>query len=433
MKTKSIVALMFVLFALCVAAISCSKDNSSTPNDPNNTDNPTNTEDPNSPTDCVDPEDAIVVNLRNDGGSVTILDRPLEMNYANNFVCYDYTTIASVGEVPGLGCIESIPQLGWSSQVAVIPGNGYVLKYERYHESTGSITIKYARIYVVRYLFSATNEGILGAEIKYQDNWSDWFGIPPVVSTSIVAEITTTTAICGGNVTSDGGGTIIERGICWSTSEAPTINDNYANSGTGLGNYSIQMTNLAQNTRYYVRAYARNEIGLSYGEQNTFKTQLDIGGIDYSNIVLNELNGTDKFIEIYNMGNIPLPLEGMYIMKDDYAAGATWTADATVVVPAHSFVLLYSEDAIIDHPEHPEALMFHSGLSSKKTVRITLFMPDGSVRDEFTRGVTGVWGQTISNVGPQSFARTPDGGDWKLADPTPGVANPSFGQPIPQE
>ena len=154
---------------------------------------------------------------------------------------------------------------------------------------------------------------------------------------------------------------------------------------------------------------------------------------DYTNIVLNELNGDTKFIEIYNMGDLDLPLEGMYIMKDDYVAGATWTADATVVAPAHGYVLLYSEDVLADHPEQPENLFFASGLSAKKTVRITLFMPDGTVRDEFTRGTSGEWGQTISNVAPQSYARTPDGGDWKLADPTPGTANPAEGEDIPQE
>ena len=154
---------------------------------------------------------------------------------------------------------------------------------------------------------------------------------------------------------------------------------------------------------------------------------------DYTNLVLNELNGDTKFIEIYNKGDMDLSLEGMYIMKDDYVAGATWTADATVVAPAHGYVLLYSEDVQIDMPDYPENLIFHSGLSSKKTVRITLFMPDNTVRDEFTRGTTGEWGQTISDVKPKSFARTPDGGDWKLADATPGEANPAEGEDIPQE
>ena len=155
---------------------------------------------------------------------------------------------------------------------------------------------------------------------------------------------------------------------------------------------------------------------------------------DYTNLVLNELNGDTKFIEFYNKGDLELSMEGMYIMKDDYIAGATWTADATVVVPAHGYVLLYSADVAADQPEHPENLFFNSGLSGKKAVRITLFMPDGTVRDEFVRCPEGAeWGASMSNVAPQSYARTPDGGDWKLADPTPGTANPATGEDIPQE
>ena len=155
---------------------------------------------------------------------------------------------------------------------------------------------------------------------------------------------------------------------------------------------------------------------------------------DYTNLVLNELNGDTKFIEFYNMGDLDLPMEGMYIMKDDYIAGATWTADATVVIPAHGYVLLYSADVAADQPEHPENLFFNSGLSGKKAVRITLFMPDGTVRDEFVRCPEGAeWGASMSNVAPQSYARIPDGGDWKLANPTPGEANPAEGDVIPQE
>ena len=154
---------------------------------------------------------------------------------------------------------------------------------------------------------------------------------------------------------------------------------------------------------------------------------------DYTNIVLNELNGDTKFIEIYNKGELDLTIEGWYITKDGNETDPKWTADATVVVPAHGYVLLYSADVQADHPEQPENLFFNSGLSAKKTVRIALYMADGTERDVFTRGATGEWGQTISNVAPQSYARTPDGGDWKLADPTPAAANPATGDDIPQE
>ena len=222
----------------------------------------------------------------------------------------------------------------------------------------------------------------------------------------------------------------------------------------GVSIDDFNLTNIDANDPAYIPApasYSRNADGNWYyadatpGVVNVEGTVAVLGlegGVepptpeepDYSNLVLNELNGDTKFIEFYNMGDLDLSMEGMYIMKDDYIAGATWTADATVVIPAHGYVLLYSADVAADQPEHPENLFFNSGLSGKKAVRITLFMPDGSVRDEFTRCPEGAeWGASMTNVAPQSYARTPDGGDWKLADPTPGEANPAEGEDIPNE
>ena len=157
---------------------------------------------------------------------------------------------------------------------------------------------------------------------------------------------------------------------------------------------------------------------------------------DYSNIVLNELNGDTKFIEIYNKGNVDLPLEGMFITKDGVEDDIKWTGDATHVVPANGYLVLYSIDTQADHPELGENMFFNSGLSAKKAVRIALYMADGTQRDAFEResaAAPGEWGVGMSNVAPQSYARTPDGGDWKLADPTPGEANPATGEDIPQE
>ena len=154
---------------------------------------------------------------------------------------------------------------------------------------------------------------------------------------------------------------------------------------------------------------------------------------DYTNLVLNELNGDTKFIELYNMGDLALELtSGMYIDKDDKPE-PIWTADGSIIVPAHGYALFYSGDVVADHPElEGTNYLFNSGLSGKKIIRIALFMADGTQLDEFIRG-NGEYGATISNVGAQSYARTPDGGEWKLADPTPGEANPAEGDDIPQE
>ena len=94
----------------------------------------------------------------------------------------------------------------------------------------------------------------------------------PIVTTKEVTNIGTSTATCGGNVTSEGNGIIISRGVCWSTSPNPTINDNKTTDGSGTGSYTSNLTNLSDNTTYYVRAYVTNEKGTSYGEEVSFTT-----------------------------------------------------------------------------------------------------------------------------------------------------------------
>jgi uncharacterized protein (TIGR02145 family) len=104
--------------------------------------------------------------------------------------------------------------------------------------------------------------------------------IKPSVSTGSVTNITTTTATCSGNVTSDGKATVSARGVCWSTSENPTVANSKTTNGTGVGTYTSNITGLSPNTTYYVRAYATNSQGTAYGEQRTFRT-LTASDIEY--------------------------------------------------------------------------------------------------------------------------------------------------------
>lgn len=104
----------------------------------------------------------------------------------------------------------------------------------------------------------------------------------PTVTTNDVTNITATSATCCGNVTDDGGYEVTARGVCWSTSQNPTINDSHTTNGTGTGTFTSSLSALSSQTRYYVRAYATNSKGTSYGEQKTFKTlwQVPEGGIN---------------------------------------------------------------------------------------------------------------------------------------------------------
>ena len=99
----------------------------------------------------------------------------------------------------------------------------------------------------------------------------------PTVTTSLVSEVATTSATCGGEVTVDGGASVIARGVCWSTSQNPTVNDSHTTDGGGMGSFTSNITGLAANTTYYVRAYATNSAGTAYGEEVTFTT-LSAGG-----------------------------------------------------------------------------------------------------------------------------------------------------------
>ena len=96
-------------------------------------------------------------------------------------------------------------------------------------------------------------------------------GLPTIANTTVF-NIKTTRATCSGSFTSDGGFAITARGICWSTSPDPTIDNLHVNLGTGLGDFETDLTNLQPNTTYYLRAYARNTSGIAYSEPCIFTT-----------------------------------------------------------------------------------------------------------------------------------------------------------------
>lgn len=92
------------------------------------------------------------------------------------------------------------------------------------------------------------------------------------VTTSTMTYVGVNSAIGGGNVTSDGNGSILARGICWSTSNPPYITDSHTNEGTAVGVFSSTASGLNPSTTYYVRAYAINQVGQAYSEQMVVTT-----------------------------------------------------------------------------------------------------------------------------------------------------------------
>lgn len=153
MKKKNYLQLLAIVMVtmLSVCFVSCEKDDS-----------------------VEDPEGTISIGLRNENNGYTFLylfgssndEYYICINEADNFECWDYyLELVDVGKVKGLGAINSIPASGWTDEVKVQPGHGYIARAK-----SGKYRDQCARIYVERYMTS--DDYIIGANIKYQAPWN---------------------------------------------------------------------------------------------------------------------------------------------------------------------------------------------------------------------------------------------------------------------
>lgn len=109
----------------------------------------------------------------------------------------------------------------------------------------------------------------------------------PDLSTLPIDSITSVSAFTGGTVISDGGSMVTARGVCWSPRINPSLSDSFTADGEGEGNFSSKISGLQGGTYYYIRAYATNSVGTSYGNQFIFVTTLsDINGNVYGAVAI---------------------------------------------------------------------------------------------------------------------------------------------------
>lgn len=164
----------------------------------------------------------------------------------------------------------------------------------------------------------------------------------PTVTTTTVSAVTTTTATSGGNVTSDGSGTVSARGLLFGTSAGLAIGGggvSQVNSGTGTGSFTSNLTGLTANTLYYYRSFATNEAGTSYGaelsfttlklEPTTQATAITISSTTASSVTFNWTNGNgDGRVVILSDGTITNPVDG----TPAAAANTTYSGSGQQVV-----------------------------------------------------------------------------------------------------
>jgi len=110
-----------------------------------------------------------------------------------------------------------------------------------------------------------------GNSIQYSNEVTVTTNLIPIITTSPISDTTAVSATCGGNITSDAGSAVTARGVCWSTTSGPTVAlSTKTTDGTGTGSFASSITGLNTNTTYYVRAYATNANGTSYGNEVSF-------------------------------------------------------------------------------------------------------------------------------------------------------------------
>jgi len=186
---------------------------------------------------------------------------------------------------------------------------------------------------------------------------------------------------------------------------------------------------------FYVKAITKKGI-----EAVSTEKSYKVGAIppNYAAIVLNEIDGNTKYVELFNNSAAPVNISGMIILKNTVSLKnadntPNWTVPAGTILPANGYGIIkcsgYTATA------DPAAVVIGTvgdGMSAKQTLLLELTKPDGTVLSTFQRGVA-PWGTTITAIATtDSYSRVPNGAaTWKLALQTPGKVNGASTGDIP--
>lgn len=145
--------------------------------------------------------------------------------------------------------------------------------------------------YYVRAYATIGTEIMYGAEIDFTTESVSSNSV--VVNTSDIADITSSSAKCGGTVTVNDNTIVASRGVCWSIRQNPTTADSHTADGQGIGSFPSYLTGLSAETTYFVKAYAETADGLTvYGDEKSFRTLSGNGNGNQDNpvvVVTNEI------------------------------------------------------------------------------------------------------------------------------------------------
>jgi uncharacterized protein (TIGR02145 family) len=128
------------------------------------------------------------------------------------------------------------------------------------------------KLYHVRAYVKSGDEVLYGVDKEFTTLGS------PILTTTFATGITSSSATIGGNITSDGGSAITDRGVFWRSSTNPDTTGTKLQISSGVGSFSTTVSGLSPNTLYFFKAYAANSLATTYGAKLSFITLSPVPG-----------------------------------------------------------------------------------------------------------------------------------------------------------
>ena len=201
----------------------------------------------------------------------------------------------------------------------------------------------YVRAYATNYI-----ETGYGNEVEFQTT-----GEKPALSTNPISSKTINSIQCGGNISSDGGDMIVARGVCWGENPEPLITDNKTDDGQSSGQFTSYVTNLKSNAKYYIRAYATNSVGTTYGDIQSFTLWLNVQDEPINDIDGNKYNTIRIGDQIWMQENLRVTKFQNGTSLKPLSYPGNWTdinsSGYYTIVDNPSFGYIYNGFVIIDN------------------------------------------------------------------------------------